>query len=46
MVLEIYPIAEKTEIYFSFANLTDTYEFLKVSYSAYNQYNQVVAEGI
>jgi len=37
--------AEKTEIYFSFANLTDTYEFLKVSYSAYNQYNQVVSEG-
>ena len=36
---------DQTEIYFSFENLTDTYEFLKVSYSAYNQYNQVVAEG-
>ena len=36
---------EQTEVYFSFANLTDTYEFLKVSYSAYNQYNQVVSKG-
>ena len=36
---------DKTELYFSFENLTDTYEFLKISYSAYNQYNQVVAEG-
>ena len=36
---------DRTELYFSFENLTDTYEFLKISYSAYNQYNQVVAEG-
>ena len=36
---------DKTELYFSFENLTDTYEFLRISYSAYNQYNQVVAEG-
>jgi hypothetical protein len=36
---------DQTELYFSFENLTDTYEFLKISYSAYNQYNQVVAEG-
>jgi hypothetical protein len=36
---------DQTELYFSFENLTDTYEFLKISYSAYNQYNQVVSEG-
>ena len=35
----------QTELYFSFENLTDSYEFLKISYSAYNQYNQVVSEG-
>ena len=36
---------DQTELYFSFENLTDAYEFLKISYSAYNQYNQVVSEG-
>ena len=36
---------DQTELYFSFENLTDSYEFLKISYSAYNQYNQVVSEG-
>tara|TARA_Y100000389_G_scaffold45126_1_gene39917 strand:- start:285 stop:2822 length:2538 start_codon:yes stop_codon:yes gene_type:complete len=37
--------SEQTELYFSFQNLTDTYEFIRIDYSAYNEYNQVVSEG-
>ena len=33
------------EMAFSFQNLTDTYEFMRVSYSSYNKSNQLVSEG-
>ena len=33
------------EMTFSFQNLTDTYEFMRVSYSSYNKSNQLVSEG-
>lgn len=33
------------ELAFSFQNLTDTYEFMRVSYSSYNKSNQVISEG-
>lgn len=33
------------EMAFSFENLTDTYEFMRVSYSSYNKSNQLVSEG-
>nr|MBC8225510.1 T9SS type A sorting domain-containing protein [Gammaproteobacteria bacterium] len=36
---------DQTELYFSFENLTDSYEFLSISYSAYDQYNAIVSEG-
>jgi hypothetical protein len=38
-------LEDQTEMYFSFENLTDVYEFLRISYSAYDQNNQVVSEG-
>ena len=33
------------ELAFSFQNLTDNYEFMRVSYSSYNKSNQVISEG-
>ena len=33
------------ELAFSFQNLTDTYEFMRVSYSSYDKSNQVISEG-
>jgi len=33
------------ELAFSFENLTDTYEFMRVSYSSYDKSNQVISEG-
>lgn len=33
------------ELAFSFQNLTDTYEFMRVSYSSYDRSNQVITEG-
>ena len=33
------------EMAFSFQNLTDTYEFMRVSYSSYSKSNQLVSEG-
>ena len=33
------------EMAFSFQNLTDNYEFMRVSYSSYNKSNQLVSEG-
>jgi hypothetical protein len=33
------------ELAFSFQNLTDTYEFMRVSYSSYDKSNQVITEG-
>ena len=33
------------ELAFSFQNLTDNYEFMRVSYSSYDKSNQVISEG-
>ena len=33
------------ELAFSFENLTDTFEFMRVSYSSYDKSNQVISEG-
>ena len=37
--------ATPIELAFSFQNLTDTYEFMRVSYSSYDRSNQVITEG-